>query len=198
MAQVRPIMHFPTGGDGLFKGEGADPIQEEHLRMGFAKKFQYADTHCGDPRAYDPKGDYLCRDCNMFVPNGECLLVFGAISGTKGSCRHWENKDAGDAELDFANKISKDMAGYGETPLDGFGCKRCQYRKDANTDSVGRDDICKQGNFHVLDTACCALNNTPKMKIDFPETAEQKAIQKKADSDPTLPEGVSTWGWAVR
>ncbi len=188
LVQIRPIWKFPTGKDGLFKGEGADPVQEEHLRQTFFQLFQYSDNHCGNPRLFDPEGNYLCRGCNKFVEGGECLLVFGVISGSKGSCRHWENLDAGDPELDFAVKISKELADYGETELGGFGCKRCQYRLEDEPDSVGRDDICKQGNFHVADNGCCALNNSPGMKTEFRETPEEKQIEEKADSDPTPPE----------
>lgn len=189
---VREIMTFPIGPDGLFKDTGEyDAVKEEHLRQGFFQLFQYTDTHCGNPRTYDPNGNYVCKDCNKFI-DGECLLVYGDISGDKGSCRHWENLDAGDPELDFAVKISKEFADYGETTYAGFGCKRCQYRVEAaEKDSIGRDDFCRQGAFRVADNACCALNTNPTMKTVFPETAAYKAIAEKADSDPTPPEDES-------
>ena len=166
MEDVRAVLEFPIGPDGLFKDTGDyDEVKEEHVRQTFFQMFQYTDPWCGNPRIYDEEGDYVCRDCNKFVDGGSCLAVEGDISGDKGSCRHWENKDAGDSELKFAEKISKDMADYGETPKDGFGCHRCEYHVEAKSeDSQGRDKFCKEGAFRVFSNACCALNDTPGMK----------------------------------
>ena len=168
--KTRPILRFPKGSDGLFEDTGKyDQIKEEHVRQTFFNVFQYSDSHCGNPRIFDPKGNYLCGECNKFEA-GKCLLVEGAISADSGSCRHWENLDSGDAEIEMAEKISKDFADYGETPKAGFGCRRCEYHAKAEkTDSVGRDMFCKQGAFRVSPIGCCALNDTPGMKTDFKE-----------------------------
>ncbi len=104
------------------------------------------------------------------MEGGGCTLVEGSIDGEQGSCRHWENKCAGDPELEMATKISKDLADYGETPNVGFSCKRCEYHSIAKaTDSQGRPLFCNQGAFRVMGDACCALNDTKGMKTDFKE-----------------------------
>jgi hypothetical protein len=162
---VRKVVTPVKGKDGLFEDTGKyDEISESHLRDTFAKMFQYADPWSGDSRSFDLQGDYLCEDCNKYEPNA-CLAVEGKISGDHGSCRHWEDLDAGDAELKFAEKISKDMADYGETPREGFSCKRCEYMTQAKSpDSHGRSGFCKQGAFRVYGDGCCALNDTKGMK----------------------------------
>jgi hypothetical protein len=171
--EQRKILNFPVGEDGLFEDTGKyDQVKEEHVRQTFFNVFQYTDSHCGNPRIYDPSGNYLCKDCNKF-DKGYCLLVEGDISGEKGSCRHWENLDAGDAEINMAQKISKDFADYGETPNAGFGCRRCEYHTKAKeTDSLGRDMFCKQGALRVSGIGCCALNNCDGMKTEFPDKAK--------------------------
>jgi hypothetical protein len=172
-SEIRDVLSFPVGADGLFKDTGSyDEVKEEHVRQTFFQMFQYTDPWCGNPRIYDSEGNYDCGECNKFIQGGACLAVEGAISAKHGSCRHWENKDAGDSELKFARKISKEMADYGETPKAGFGCKRCEYHAAAKAeDSQGRAMFCKQGAFHVYSNACCALNDTPGMKTDFSESA---------------------------
>jgi len=163
--KARKVLHPPRGDDGLFEDTGKyDEVVEAHLRDTFAKMFQYADSWSGDSRVFDPRGDYLCEDCNKYEPSA-CLAVTGKISGNHGSCRHWEDKDAGDSELEFAEKISKNLADYGETPNKGFGCHRCEYHSQAiKPDSHGRDQFCKQGAFRVFRNGCCALNDCDGMK----------------------------------
>jgi len=160
----RKIVSPPKGSDGLFEDTGVyDEVIEAHLRDTFAKMFQYADPWAGDSRVFDADGNYLCGECNKYIRKG-CLAVSGDISSLHGSCRHWEDKDAGDSELLFAEKISKNMADYGVTPKEGFGCHRCEYHvKAKKADSHGRDQFCKQGAFRVFGNACCALNDTPGM-----------------------------------
>jgi hypothetical protein len=167
---IRKIIKHKKGEDGLFVDTGEyDLVQESHIRDTFSKMFQYADPWAGDSRVFDPEGDYLCRDCNKF-DDGKCLAVEGEISGDHGSCRHWEDLDAGDPELLFAEKISKDMADYGETPNDGFGCHRCEYHTKAKrADNHERAMFCKQGAFRVFNDGCCALNDAPGTK-SFPDT----------------------------
>lgn len=162
---ARAIDSPPKGSDGLFTDTGQyDQVKEAHRRDTFAKMFQYADPWAGDSRTFDVKGDYLCGGCNK-VDGSKCLAVKPSVSPTHGSCRHWENKDAGDPELLFADKITRQFADYGETPKSGFGCKRCEYSTPAKkADSHGRDQFCKQGAFRVFRNGCCALNDTDGMK----------------------------------
>jgi len=159
------VISPPRGEDGLFKDTGEyNEVQEAHLRETFASMFQYADPWSGNPRTFDAAGNYLCGGCNKYDVPVACLAVTGKISGDHGSCRHWENPDAGDSELLFAAKISQNMADYGVTPKDGFGCKRCEFHtKAVKADSHGRDLFCKQGAFRVFRNGCCALNDTPGM-----------------------------------
>jgi hypothetical protein len=162
--KARKIVSPPVEEDGLFEDVGKyDEVVEAHLRDTFSKMFQYADPWSGDSRVFDKAGNYLCGDCNKYEPNA-CLAVKGEISPDHGSCRHWENLDAGDPELRFATKISKNMADYGVTSKDGFGCKRCEYHTKAKqSDSHGRSLFCRQGAFRVFSNGCCALNDTPGM-----------------------------------
>jgi hypothetical protein len=163
--QERKIISPEVGADGLFEDTGEyDEVLESHLRDTFAKMFQYADPWAGDPRVFDKLGNYLCGDCNKYEPEA-CLAVKGHIDADHGSCRHWEDKDSGDSELLFAEKITKNFADYGVTPKAGFGCRRCEYHVEAKKpDSHGRDQFCKQGAFRVFKNGCCALNDTPGME----------------------------------
>jgi hypothetical protein len=168
---VRELDKPPTDGDGHFEDTGDyDQVKEAHRRDGFFQVFQYSDTAMGNPRIFDPAGLYVCSGCNKFMEGGGCTLVEGPIDGAHGSCRHWENKCAGDPELEMATKISKDMADYGETPNVGFSCKRCEYHRAAReADSQGRYLFCNQGAFRIMGDACCALNDAPGMKTEFKE-----------------------------
>jgi len=160
----RKLLHLPKE-DKLFKDSGKyDEVLESHLRDTFVNMFQYADPWQGNPRTYDPEGNYLCGECNKYLPNA-CTAVAGDISSNRGSCRHWEDLDKGDSELLFADKISKAFAAYGETTANGFGCHRCEYgTKALAVDSHGRSLFCGQGAFRVWPTACCALNDSDKVK----------------------------------
>lgn len=161
----RKVVTPKIGKDGLFEDTGNyDEVLESHLRDTFVKMFQYADPWSGDSRTFDQTGNYDCKDCNKYEPES-CLAVEGKIDPDHGSCRHWEDKDAGDSELKFAEKISKDLADYGVTPNEGFSCKRCEYHTEAKSaDSHGRDQFCKKGAFRVYRDGCCALNDAPGMK----------------------------------
>jgi hypothetical protein len=180
MADKRKVINPPRGKDGLFEDTGSyNEVVEAHLRDTFAKMFQYADPWAGDSRVFDDDGDYLCQECNKYEPSA-CLAVAGPISGNHGSCRHWEDQDAGDPELKFASKISKDLADYGITPKAGFGCHRCEYHIAAKkADSHGRAMFCKQGAFRVFSNACCALNDTPGMISSF--LSNDKSEEKESN-----------------
>lgn len=158
---VRIIINLKTDDDGLFLEPAKyDEVQESHLRDTFVNMFHYADSEQGNPRTFDRKGNYLCKDCNKYEPSA-CVAVEGEISGKSGSCQHWEDKTAGDSELEFGKKIDKEFAGYGETTNPGYGCRRCEYAIEAKaTDSVGRDLFCRRGGMRVMRNACCALNDS--------------------------------------
>ena len=158
---IRIVIDPPKDSDGLFTDTGKyDEVVESHVRDTFFAMFQYADRKQGNSRTFDENGNYICGDCNKYEPNA-CLAVEGKISGDHGSCRHWEDKCAGDSELDFGEKIERAAAVYGETKADGFGCHRCKYSVKAKAvDSQGRTLFCKRGAFHVDPNACCALNES--------------------------------------
>jgi hypothetical protein len=169
----------PPVSNGLFADQPPyNEIKEMHRRDSFVAMFQYADLQQGNPRQYDPTGGYNCDDCNKYLPNN-CLQVTGPISGKHGSCRHWENKDAGDSELKFAEKLSKEDAGYGETTAVGFGCKRCEYKSVAiKPDSKGRTGWCGQGAMHVDMNGCCFRNDGPGV-TSFEENKPKKDEPKQ-------------------
>ncbi len=159
---ARPRQDTPTvGSGGLF----AEPTKYNELlearhREAFVSMFQYADERDGNPRTYDEKGNYLCRDCNKFR-NSACAVVKGPINGAHGSCRHWEDIYGGDVELVLSEKIDHDISAYGTTTNPGFGCRRCEYHITAReADSEGRTMFCRRGAFRVFPMACCALNDS--------------------------------------
>lgn len=114
-------------------------------------------------RYYDPKGDYLCTDCNQFV-EGLCVSVGDPddeeISGTTGSCRYWEAIIGERRPVPLEKKFSKVAAGYTERPhVKGFGCKRCEYGEKAiKRDSDGRLIWCAFWGMHAIPNACCGEN----------------------------------------
>ena len=165
-APVRNIVVLPRGSDGLFKQPkttGAKyELEEGHRRMGFAEVFHYADQTTGNPRTYDPDGNYNCGACNK-ADEDYCLLVKpDEIDRQAGSCQHWEDLCAGDPELKL-NLQPKDIAVYGVAKNGvGFGCHRCPFASKAfAVDSRGRSLFCGKGSFRVPPNACCALNGAP-------------------------------------
>jgi hypothetical protein len=137
-------------------------LEEAHRRLGFAKSHFYADKTCGDPRSFDPKGDYNCGGCNK-ADGDKCVFITpDSINRVAGSCKHWEDLFAGDPEL-LANNQTKVHANYGVRKGGGpghvFGCHECPYASDAFTpDSQGRNMYCGKGSFRVDPMACCELN----------------------------------------
>lgn len=167
---VRKIVKLPRGSDGLFtQPPDTGPkyeLEEGHRRVGFAEVFHYADQTTGNPRTFDPKGNYNCGACNKAYKDGdeeECLLVKpDDINFKAGSCQHWENLCAGDPELEN-NVQPKTVAVYGQARNGvGFGCHRCPFASKAYMpDSRGRNLFCGKGCFRVPPNACCALNGAP-------------------------------------
>jgi hypothetical protein len=163
---VRKVVTLPRGANGLFtQPDTTGPkyeLEENHRRMGFAEVFHYADQTAGNPRTFDPKGNYNCGACNK-SDGDACLLVKPAdIEPKAGSCQHWENLCAGDPELKN-NVQPKAVAVYGVAKNGvGFGCHRCPYASKAIApDSRGRSLYCGKGSFRVAPNACCALNGAP-------------------------------------
>jgi len=83
----------------------------------------------------DPKGDYLCGSCNMFITGpggrGACTAIRPSrgegetdyISGPKGGCNFYMKGPPASVSNINPNRLTKSAGGYVE---DGpFSCKRC-------------------------------------------------------------------------
>ncbi len=163
---IRNVVRLPKASDGLFKQSkktGPDyELEEGHRRMGFAEVFHYADHTTGNPRTFDPEGNYNCGTCNK-AEEDYCLLITPkGVDRQAGSCQHWEDLCAGDPELEN-NVQPRAVAVYGVAKNGvGFGCHRCPFASKAfAVDSRGRSLFCGKGCFRVPPNACCALNGAP-------------------------------------
>jgi hypothetical protein len=143
-------------------------LEENHKRLDFANHANYADMYTGNTRTYDPEGNYNCGRCNKETKS-KCTWVFGkkeldplVVDEKAGSCRHWENKCAGDPEM-MTNIEDVTGAAYGVAKNGaGFGCHRCPFASKAHApDSQGRSMYCGKGDFRVFPTACCKFNGAP-------------------------------------
>jgi hypothetical protein len=175
-APVRKVVILKRGSDGLFiqpTTTGAEyEFEEAHRRMAFAEGYKYADETTGNTRTFDPKGNYICGECNKAddKPYALCLFVcqdgkpLSAIDIDRkaGSCGYWEDTCAGDPELKNPQK-PETVAVYGVAKNgEGFGCHRCPFASDAIApDSRGRKLYCGKGSFRVAWNACCELNGAP-------------------------------------
>jgi hypothetical protein len=163
---VRLIQRPKRGRDGLYvqpKEVGPErELIENHHRDGFSNHFNYADPRTGRSRTFDPNGRYNCGACNMSEGTDCLLLDIPRIDREAGSCGDWEDKCAGDPELDLDEK-SPEAATYGVAANGkGFGCHRCPYASAAYAeDSAGRDLYCGKGDMRVYGDACCSLNGAP-------------------------------------
>jgi 8-oxo-dGTP pyrophosphatase MutT (NUDIX family) len=127
---------------------------EEGTRRALAVEMsEYAES--GD--RFDPKGDYLCKDCSQMDLPAACGTVSGLISDNTGSCRYWL-KDIPLVQLE--EKFTPEEASYTERPnWKEFGCKKCLFGTEAKApDSEGRPSWCSWWGIHVLPNACCAKN----------------------------------------
>jgi|SRR5581483_5612918 len=165
-SQLVTITFAPKlGADGLYEDTGTyDEVLEAHIREGIANAFHYAEPGVGNGRTFDPKGTYLCRDCNKFKRDAAgCTLVQGKVSPDHGSSEHWENKFLGDHEQDYPEslKLNKEDASYGERPDGHFGCGGgCEYAVRARkADSQGRALFCRRHATRVMALACCKANS---------------------------------------
>ena len=173
---VRKLIVRKRGADGLIPEPDAPITAEDekmygHVRMAAANEANYADQKMegGRIRTWDPEGNYPCGRCNKAIvvegqkPRCAKVNVFpkypNGINLETGSCRFWENVDAGDPECD--NDIyTVDDAGYAENPSGkGWGCLRCWARKNAvHPDSQNRADWCGEHGMPVMWNACCNKN----------------------------------------
>jgi hypothetical protein len=174
---VRLVIEPPVK-DGLFvqpqmgatnEDRAQRELVEGHNRLGFANNYNYADQWTGNTRTFDPKGNYVCGDCNK-ADDAACVAVSYTLAPPKplkinracGSCRHWEDLCAGDPEirLTLTNCEAVDTAVYGVAANgQGFGCHRCPFASAAfQKDSRGRELYCGKGDFRTGGSACCQLN----------------------------------------
>ncbi len=172
LIQIRKVLDPPKGEDGLFiQPKDFSPDREtieQHNRDRFASHFHYADPFTGLTRTVDPTGNYRCEDCNQYESGDKCLLVtVKKIDDEAGSCDHWEDKCAGDAEMQLG-LLSPEKAGYAIADNgEGFGCHRCPFASKAyKNDSQGRSLYCGKGDMRVFKNACCALNGAKEVPID--------------------------------
>lgn len=168
---VRIIINPPRGKDGLFIQPKDTNSQretvEQHNRDRFAAHFHYADPYTGLTRTMDDEGNYQCGDCNQ-SEGSKCLLVtVEKLDLEAGSCDHWEDKCAGDAEMRLG-LLSPEKGGYAiASNGEGFGCHRCPYSSKAYAvDSRGRDLYCGKGDMRVFPDACCGLNGAKEVPIN--------------------------------
>jgi ppGpp synthetase/RelA/SpoT-type nucleotidyltranferase len=127
---------------------------EEAVRRNLAEEMsEYAEFG----ERFDPKGDYMCKDCSQMVLPKSCGTVSGPISDDAGSCRYWL-KDIPLVQLEL--KYTPEEASYTERPnWKEFGCKKCLFGAEAiSPDSEGRPSWCSWWGIHVLPNACCAKN----------------------------------------
>jgi len=204
---VRKILPVKVGEDGLCVQPtevGPDrEVVENHNRMRAAEHGHYADPWTGNTRTYDPKGNYVCGECNMDAAK-ICLLIKREkpIDEKAGSCEHWENTCAGDPEM----SIRRINASYGVAVNGkGFGCHRCKLQEKAHEpDSRGRDLYCKFWDCRVLTTACCQYNNAPTTESDDGDNDDDDTDEysegdgKMADSAPMTQYGPAKGRPSVR
>lgn len=147
-----------TAGERVTDPGTYDEKKESEIRQIAKETAQYGEE--GEP-TFDPKGDYLCKDC-FYLMDGACAFVEGKVSAADGTCRYWKAKD-GSTPVPLERKYDKEEAGYTERPNgEGFGCHRCHYGAEAKKeDSEGRKLWCERFGTHVRKVACCAKNEGP-------------------------------------
>lgn len=185
---TRLIINLPRGEDGLFveplpgktNEERANrEFQEEQHRTMFSKVFDFGDA-AHNPETWDKDGDHNCGVCNKqtdLIRVDGCVLIKIAIDKDAGSCRRYENKKgrAFDPELNTADNpgtMTPELAAYGvskkavearnqglSTKGKVFGCRNCPFGVMAHEpDSAGRKLYCRQGDFRMDPSNCCAIN----------------------------------------
>lgn len=181
----------PDFGDDETKWAAFEVI-ENHRRDGAAILADYANKWGnGRTRAFDPKGNYACGDCNRHVDADDgvvgnedsqprCTLLPWTfiIDLFRGSCKKWEDWCAGDQETFFA-KIRKagqytaQILAYGVALAKdgrdgkGFGCHRCGLKQKAyRKDSKGRVWFCRWWGARIDWNDCCGDNDAPSTEYD--------------------------------
>lgn len=135
-----------------------DPAREAKIRKLIEQQAAYAERG----PAFDPKGTYLCRDCEYFNDEDRCRAVEGDISGATGSCRLWTIKGAEVPTIKW--KLSQMAADYAERPKEkGFGCSRCEYATKAKQSDAGRILWCGFWGLRVTSLACCSEEDGPDL-----------------------------------
>lgn len=193
---LRKIKRYSRDKDGNFiqpdKNSPELEVEMNHNRMRYGNIAQLADTHgFGNAHTYDGKtGNYTCggkAPCNQYVDkDNDCLLISDIdeddINPTASSCRHWENRCAGDPEV-YLKCTTKEAAGFATAANgEGFGCRRCRHAKKSKwTDSLGRNVWCGSGYFTTEPKVCCDYNNTPQVEESESGYDEDKEA-KGADS----------------
>lgn len=179
---LRPILYGQVK-DGLFsvpseKFTAKDEVEWAKRRIDSVRIASYADSKCGLPNTFDPKGAYLCggckdgssSPCNKFVGKTECLIRIQPLSEpTAQSCGYWEVRNAGDPEARYCPKgrMEDKRIGFGETDNPkGFGCVRCEYGQNdmLRADSEGRTRWCSLKGHPVEDNSCCEDNEPVEVK----------------------------------
>jgi hypothetical protein len=184
---VRLIVTPPRGKDGLFiQTHDFSPEREtveQHNRDRFAAHFHYADPYTGLTRTMDWEGNYQCGDCNQHYGN-KCLLVtVEKLDLEAGSCDHWEDECAGDAEIKL-ELLTPEKGGYAISANgEGFGCHRCPYASKAiQKDSRDRTLYCGKGDMRVFVDACCGLNGAKEVPINdqgMPEISKGRSMASR-------------------
>ena len=190
----RKIKDWPRNEKGLFLEPTLEQYRdpdfqtfEQHNRDRAAAKADFADKVTGNPHTVDPKGTYLCRDCNQ-ADGYECLLMNmrllpgGKISLDDGSCGKWEIICAGDAEVRL-HHYSPIHLGYARSAKGRFGCKVCPLGWKARVaDSLGRDIWCAQHVARVFGGSCCNDNDVQQIRIRY--TLEALGMKLVPGSNP--------------
>lgn len=164
---IRPQRDPATG--LVVQPDEVGPEREEYEKLRremWSVHFAYADPWVGRSRTYDPTGNYRCGDCNMAEGAGCLLLKVDQVDMRAGSCSHWEDRCAGDAELEL-HELPITGAAYGKAKNgEGWGCHRCPYAEQAKSpDSMGRTLYCGKADCRVLATACCAINGAETVPV---------------------------------
>lgn len=171
------------GSDGLCKQPDYESMSDEdraerevyenHQRLRAAHQLDYADPWTGNTRTFDPRGNYVCGDCNQ-EDNSKCLVVVQSDGKTQikvdlkaGSCAKYEKPCAGDPEAKMSY-LPIGFAGYAIAANGvGWGCARCNKQEIAAIpDSVGRGIYCMVIDARVLRNTCCNANGLKEVPID--------------------------------
>lgn len=179
----RLVQEWPRNSQGLYIQPSIETLNdpkfqtlEQHNRDRAAAKADFADQVTGNPHTIDPKGTYLCVDCNQACGFACLLMKMNLLPGGKidlkaGSCGKWEIKCAGDAEVRL-HRYSPIRLGYAVAVGKRFGCEVCPLKEKARAkDSLGREYWCGQHYMRVFGGSCCNDNDVKTIVINYPKAA---------------------------